>query len=193
MRLIKPVKSEYSRFRKIRISSPFTSRALLVLLILLIISLFVNIKLIVFLTITIFLNATMENFRLKRGLPTDFELSTLSTVLVTIVFGLKWGIMTAIFSKLITSIATGNVLADHLFMIATYINAALIASLFPTVNVFWLGMVIIMINCILMFFISKNILGVLITENLSYTITNFTFNFIVFSIFSQLVLNLLRM
>lgn len=77
------------------------------------------------------------------------------------------------------------------FMILTYINAAIIAAIFSSVNVFTLGMIIVTINCIIMWFISKNILSLDPASNLSYAGTNFIGNFLVFSIFSEVVFKLL--
>ena len=191
MTLIKKTKAQYTKVKQLRLTSPLISRILIGLILLFIVSLFVKIKLVIFLVVVIFTNITMENFRLRANLPADFELSTFSTVLVTIAFGWKWGLVTAIFSKLITSIATGNILADHFFMIMMYIHASIWASVFRTVNVFGLGMVIVTVNCIIFWFISKNVLGLDVTSNLSYTSTNFVGNFLVFSIFSEIVLKLL--
>lgn len=191
MTIIKKTKAKYTKVKQFKITSPLVSRILFGLIILLLVSLFVNIKLIIFLIVVIFTNITMENFRLRANLPADFELSTFSTVLVTISFGWKWGIVTAIFSKLITSVATGNLMADHFFMIVTYLNAVIWATLFKTANVFALGMVIAAMNCVIMWMISKNALGLDPTSNLSYTGTNFIGNFLVFSILSEIVLKLL--
>lgn len=192
MKVIKKAKSRYSKVKQINLTSPLVTRILFGLVVLLVLSLLgFNVKLLLFLVISIVFNAFIANFQLKRGLPTDFELSTFSTVMVTLAFDLRWGIIIAIFSKLIASIYTGNVLADHFFMILTYINAAILAFLFTGLNPFLVGMIIVVINTIIMFLISKNILGLDITSNLSYTGTNFIFNFLVFSIFSKVVYGLL--
>ena len=191
MKPVRKTKSKYSRVNQLKITSPLVSRIIIAVILLLIISIFVDIKLVLFLAVVITTNIFMENFRLRANLPADFELSTFSTVLVTVAFGFKWGLLTAILSKLTTSIATGNVLADHIFMILTYINAAVIASLLRGMNIFTLGMIIASINCIIMWLISKNVLGLDISSNLSYTGTNFIGNFLMFSIFSEIVLRIL--
>ena len=192
MKVIKKTKSQYSKVKQVNLTSPLVTRILFGLIILLFLSLLgFNIKLLFFLVISIVFNAFLANFQLKRVLPTDFELSTFSTVMVTLAFDLRWGIIIAIFSKLIASIYTGSVLADHFFMILTYINAAVLAFLFTGLNPFFVGMIIVTINAVIMFLISKNILQIPIHQNLSYTGTNFIFNFLVFSIFSQVVYGLL--
>lgn len=191
MKVIKKTKAQYGKVKQFKIATPLISRITFAAIILFVLSRFVDWRMVVFLVVVIFINISMEKVRLRANLPADFELSTFSTVLVTIAFGIQWGIVTAVFSKLITSIATGNLLADHFFMIATYINAALWASLFAGVSIFGLGMGIVTLNCIIMFMLSKNLLGLDPTSNLSFTGTNFIFNLIVFSIFSEIVKGLL--
>ena len=160
-------------------------RILIGTIILLALSLFIDIKLVIFLAIAIAFNSYLALFQLQKGLPTDFELSTFATVLTTMTFGLKWGLFVAVFSKAIASIYSGSIIVDHLFMILTYINAAFIASVFSGTGVRTLGMIIIIINCMLMAFISHNILRLDPTANISYTATNFIFNSVVFLAFSE--------
>lgn len=194
MKIIKTTKSQYSKIKSIRLNSPFFTRIIFGSVILLLFKLIfgMDIKLILFLILAAVFNSLLQTFQLARGLPTDFELSTFTTVMVTAVFGLKWGIFNAIFSKMVACIYTGSIVADHFFMIATYINAAILTSLFGSSNLLVLGFIIVMINSILMFTISKNILGIDITANLSYTGTNFIFNALTFSIFTEIVHGLLR-
>jgi hypothetical protein len=193
MKLIKTTKSQYSKLKSVKLNSPFVSRLIIGSFILLMIKVVfgIDIKLMLFLILAAVFNSMLQTFQLTKGLPTDFELSTFSTVLVTVRFGLGWGILNAVLSKLVASIYTGNIVVDHFFMIATYINAALIASLFGAGNVLLLGFIIIIINSILMFLISKNILGIDVTANLSYTGTNLIFNALVFSIFTEIVYKIL--
>ncbi len=191
MGLIKKTKAKYSKVKQLKLDAPVVSRALFVLISLIFISIFIDIRLVVFLVAATMFNAWLADFQAKRGFPTDFELSTFSTVIVSSTFGLKWGIFIAIFSKLFASIFTGNLLADHFFMIMTYINAAVLASFIHAGSILYLGMGIVIVNAVLMFLISKNILGLDITSNLSYTTTNVLFNLIVFSIFSELVYSIM--
>ena len=129
MKIIKRTKAQYSKIKSIRLTSPFFSRIILGSLILLIIKLIfgIDIKLMIFLILAAVFNSMLQSFQLARGLPTDFELSTFSTVMVTLNFGLGWGIINAILSKIVACVYTGSILADHFFMIATYLNAAVIA------------------------------------------------------------------
>ncbi|MEM2131268.1 MAG: hypothetical protein QXR96_01970 [Candidatus Woesearchaeota archaeon] len=192
MKIIKPVKSQYSKLKEFRINSPLLSRILIGSIFLLILSFFVNVKLIFFLIIAAVFNSVLQRFQLQTNMPTDFELSTFTTVLITASFGLKWGIVNAILSKLIASIYSGSVIIDHFFMIATYINAAFLTTIFGTANILFTGIIIVVINCILMFLISKNILGIDPVANTSYTITNLIFNSLIFSLLANPLFFLLR-
>ncbi len=113
MSLLKTTKSQYSKVKSIKLNSPLVTRLLIGSIIILILSLFVNIKLVFALILAAVFNSMLQTFQLKRGLPTDFELSTFTTILITLVFGFKWGVVNAIFSKLIASIYTGNVVVDN--------------------------------------------------------------------------------
>jgi hypothetical protein len=191
-KLLKKTMYKFAPLGAYKLNSPLISRILISTIILYILNFFINVKVLIFLIVAIITNASMERFRLNTGgWPTDFELSTFSTVLVTLAFGIKWGIVAAIFTKLITSISTGNVIPDHFFMIGTYILAAIITVIFGGSNVFLIGMIVTTINCIIMFTLSKNVLGLPIHQNLSYTISNFIFNFIIFSILGQIVFKVL--
>ncbi|MBN2421708.1 hypothetical protein JXB41_00655 [Candidatus Woesearchaeota archaeon] len=150
-------------------------------------SFFINIWVLVFMIIVIIFNAKLALFQLQKGLPSDFELSTFSTIVMTQAFGLKIGIFTAVFTKVIASIYSGYVIADHFVMIGTYILAAIVASFFRGANTFTLGLIIVVMNNIIMFMVSKNLLRIDHTANISYTLTNFSFNLIVFSVFGNII------
>ncbi|MEM3374736.1 MAG: hypothetical protein QXE31_06005 [Candidatus Woesearchaeota archaeon] len=193
MKLIKPVKSQYSKLKEFRIRSSLINRILIGSLIILFLSFFVNVKLIFFLVVAAVFNALLQRVQLQTNMPTDFELSTLSTVLVTAAFGLKWGIVNAIFSKLVASIYTGSIIIDHFFMILTYINAAFLTTLFGSSNLVFTGIITVLINNVIMFFISKNILGIDPMANTTYTLTNLVFNSIMFSVLANPLLFLLKL
>jgi hypothetical protein len=171
----------------------FVKRVLFGSIIILLLSIFMDVRVLLFLLVAIIFNSQLYAFQLSKGLPSDLELSTFSTVLITVTFGIKWGILAAVLTKLIACIYSGSVLVDHIFMILTYINAALIAALFSGANIITLGLVIVVINCILMYFISKFFLSLDFTVNLCYTGTNLIFNIIVFLILAEPVRNLLLM
>ena len=156
-----------------------------------IVSNFINPKLAIFLFLTTAFNAMLQKFILKSGVPADFELSTFATIIATMGYGLKMGIMVAILSKLIAMIATAYFIADHFFMMFTYVVAAFLTTIFtaiaPGMDPLHLGMTIVVLNNILMYFMSAKIMRLDITSNLSYTLTNFFFNLIVFSVFIRFV------
>ncbi|MFH0874800.1 MAG: hypothetical protein V1859_02595 [archaeon] len=179
---------KYTQF----IKGPLFTRILLAAIVLFILSFFINIKMILFLIAAIVFNASLVTFQLDKGLPTDFELSTFTTVIMTMAFGLKAGIIAAIATKIIASVYTGSIIVDHMFMIGTYIFGALIANYFGGVGLPLIGFIIVITNNLIMFNISKFIIGLPITDNLAYTLTNFIFNMVVFSAFSSIVYYLVR-
>jgi len=144
-------------------------------------------KLLLFFITVVMFNAKLVLFQGQRGLPTDFELSTFGSVLVTVTYGWRWGLFWAVGSKLFASIYSGYIIADHFFMMFTYCVAVVLASAFSGVPILTLGLIIVFINAGLMFFISKNILGLDITSNMSYTGTNLMFNVVVFLTLSEVV------
>ncbi|MBT3464163.1 hypothetical protein HOD20_01820 [archaeon] len=152
-----------------------------------IVSRFINPKLAIFLFVTTAFNAMLQKFILKTGVPADFELSTFATIIATMGFGLKMGLLVAILSKFIAMVATAYMIADHFFMMFTYIMAAILTSIFisisPGIDPLTLGLTIVIMNNALMFFMSAKIMRLDITSNLSYTLTNFFFNLVVFSVF----------
>jgi len=197
MVLFRRVRSKYSKVPKLKLTSPFMVRFIIVLTALFLLSLFVdNMAIPIFLIVAIGFNTWLADFQGKAGMPTDFELSTFTTVLVTVsTNSLKWGIIVAIGSKLFASIFTGNLLADHFFMMLTYINAAIWTRIFghmAGVNILVLGLIIVIINSVLLYLISKNVLGLDIAANMSYTGTNLVFNLLVFSIFTIPIYNILN-
>ena len=159
----------------------------------LILSFFMDVKVLIFFILAIVFNTYLYAFQLGRGLPTDLELSTFSTVLITTTYGIKWGLITAVLTKLIACIYSGSVLVDHMFMILTYLNAAVLAMVFSFVNTTTLGLIIVVINCIIMYFISKYMLSLDFSINLCYTGTNLVFNFIVFLVLTEPVKLILTM
>lgn len=144
-------------------------------------------KLLLFFIIVVMFNAKLVLFQGQKGLPTDFELSTFGSVLVSMTYGLNWGLFWAIGSKLFASIYSGYIIVDHFFMMFTYCIAAIIASSMPNAPVMILGISIAILDSTIMFFLSKNVLGLDITSNLSYTGTNLIFNIVVFLTLGEII------
>lgn len=161
------------------------------LFIMLILSFFVPIKFIIFLVISTFFNAIVAKFNLMNGLPTEFELSTFSTILISSVYGLEFGIFNAIMSKIIANLYTGSFIVDHIFMISNYCLAAYLAHIL-IFNIVYVGIIITLLNNILMFTISKYILGITLPSNISYAFSNSIMNICLFLAFAEPILFLLK-
>ncbi len=151
---------------------------------LLAVSFFIPIKLVIFLILSAIINAFFAKFNLYNGMPTEFELSTFSTVLITAVFGLKFGIFNALMSKLVANIYTGSFIVDHIFMISNYCFAALLTDVFAF-DIVYLGILITLVNNLIMFFVSKYLLNISLPSNLSYIFTNIFSNICLFLSFAQ--------
>lgn len=165
-------------------------RLLLVGLIVIIISFFY--KKFFFMTLLIVLNALVLSIERRTGFSSDIELSTFSAVLVTMAYGLKWGILIAISSKLIACFYNALFRIDHLFMIGGYIIAAIIAHLIPGIGPMWVGFIAIIVVNAYIYFISKYVTMLSDFEIWVYGMSNVIFNFLVFSIFANPLLPLMR-
>jgi hypothetical protein len=146
-----------------------------------ILSFFVNIKLILFVVFCTIVNTWVVLSQAKNGLPTDIEFSTVGAVIGSSIFGLSVGIFLAIFTKLFTNFIKGKFIIDHVFQIASYCMAALIASYFHTGNMVALGLWITLITNVFMFLVSKYLIAVPLVDNLAYTVTNAIGNMIFFT------------
>ena len=152
----------------------------------LLISLFFPIKMMIFIAASIYFNAIVSNYNLRTGLPTEFELSTFTTIIAASSYGLKYGIFVAVISKLAACIYNGSFIIDHIFMILNYCIAAFIAYTFSGISIVPLGIMITLLNNTTMFFISKH-LGISLSSNISYVMTNIAFNFLLFTIFGNIL------
>ncbi|MCM2326151.1 MAG: hypothetical protein NDI94_06825, partial [Candidatus Woesearchaeota archaeon] len=138
----------------------------------LVLSFFINIKLVIFICLCTAINTWVVLLQAKNGLPTDVEFSTVSAVLGAMLFGITIGIFLAIFTKLFTSFIKGKFIVDHFFQVASYCIAALIAFYLHSPNVSSVGLWITLVTNIFMFMVSKYVIPVSIVDNLAYTLTN---------------------
>ena len=168
----------WEKLTKIDFSALF--RLLIVIIILIVIlSFFIDLKFIFFLLIVLFVNSRMERFQLRKGIPSRFELTTFTTVLVAVNYGLLLGILTGVFSRLFISFYTKNIAIDHFFLILSYVLTAAMAYFIP-LPIVPLGLLITMINNVFMFILGKFMLGFDITINSVLCFSNILINFLLF-------------
>jgi len=138
-----------------------------------------------FVSIAIVFNVSLAKFQMKNALPTDFELSTMSAVIASMIFGLNVGLFVGVSTKLIAIVLRGKFILDNLFQILSYCIAAWIAFHLSSWNIVTLGLIITILTNVFMFLISQYVLAVSIIDNLSYTVTNFIGNVLFFLVIAE--------
>jgi hypothetical protein len=153
-------------------------------------SFFIDIRPVIFLAVFSAGNAIVLSIDRYVQAPLDIELSTFSAVLMTTVFGLKWGIAAAVITKLAAIAYNRNIRVDHLFMIGGYVLAAFFASLFQ-MNIMVLGLIVTFLVNIYVLFISKFVTMLSDYEIIMYGSSNFIFNAVLFIGFSEFLQKIL--
>ena len=150
-------------------------------------------KQVIFIVIFSIINALLLSIERTTGISQDIEFSTFSSVLFTRVYGLKWGLFMAIFTKFVANLYNSTFRIDHLFMIVGYSIAALITHSLPGVNIMWVGIIATIVVNIYIYVVSKYITMLSMFEIVIYGSTNLIFNLLIFSIFSNPVAGLMRL
>ncbi len=177
------------RYRKLN----FDRRYLIVGLIALILSVFIDIKRFLFIAVFIVANCLLLSLDRYLSMPVDLEFSTFSAVLTTAAYGLKWGIFVAIATKFAAMLYNANIRIDHVFMIIGYCVAAWMASFFPGMNIVTLGMISTFMTNTWIFFVSKYITNLSPFEIFMYGSSNIIFNFVLFMGFGEVLLSIMRL
>jgi hypothetical protein len=149
-----------------------------------ILSFFIQIWPIIFLSMFCIANALLLTIDRYVNAPLDLELSTFSAVLMTLVFGLRWGLLVAVMTKIAAILYNKNVRVDHLFMIFGYAIAAIVASFMPG-GVVIVGIVATIMVNIYTLFISKFVTMLSSYEIFTYGLSNTFFNIVLFLGFSE--------
>jgi len=126
-------------------------------------------------------------FKYTYKFPTDFELSTFITIIVTRFFGLHWGIVSAILIKVVTSIGTNNFKVTHIGMIFSFVIAAIIANYTKALPILVVGILISLINAFYMYFVELHLFGIDMPRNLVYKISQISLTIFLFLIFGNIL------
>ena len=153
-----------------------------------ILSFFINIWPVIFISIFCIANAILLSIDRYVNAPIDIELSTFSAVLITTQYGLKWGIAVAILTKLAAIMYNKNIRVDHFFMIGGYVLAAFMANLLLGMPIVLLGILVTIITNTYVMFVSKFITMLSPYEIMMYGSSNFIFNSVLFLGFSEFFL-----
>ncbi|MEK6916335.1 MAG: hypothetical protein AABW92_01195, partial [Nanoarchaeota archaeon] len=149
-------------------------------------SFFINIWSLIFLSFFCVINAVLLSLDRYIQMPIDIEVSTFSAVLMTSVYGLKWGIAVAILTKVVAILYTKIVRVDHFFMMGGYVIAAVLANKFAGLNIIVLGIIVTLLTNVYVVFVSKFITMLSNYEIIMYGTSNFIFNVVLFVGFADL-------
>ncbi|MBI4149931.1 hypothetical protein HY488_00850 [Candidatus Woesearchaeota archaeon] len=130
----------------------------------------------IFTIINTFLKRGMLAF---QGLPLEIEVATLGSVVTTVLFGIKVGILTAVLTTFIASQLTRGISLYTPMMASGYVLAALMAWFVVPVSIATGGIVItIIVNAYLI--VIFHMVGYSLLENFMYGMSNIMLNAILF-------------
>jgi hypothetical protein len=173
-------KKRQIKYQKIKVNKKW----LIIGAVLWIISFFIDLPPIIFLSIFCVANAILLSVDRYVNAPVDLELSTFSAILMTKVFSLQWGVATGILTKIAAIIHNKNFTIDHIFMMGGYVIAAFMANMIQG-DILIVGILATIVVNIYVVFVSKFITMLSNYEIIMYGSTNTIFNTVLFIGFSQ--------
>jgi hypothetical protein len=156
-------------------------------------SILVDIRPVIFFTAFCVISAFFMIYERFVQMPVDFELFTFSTILMTLKFGLIWGLITAVATKMAAVLYNKDFNRNTLFSISSYVVAALVTHLLQVtgINLLVMGLIIIFLTNLYTFFMFRLVVQMDKYELLLYGGTNFLFNLVMvmgfFGIFAKLM------
>lgn len=180
-------KDQKIKYRRIYIQKKW----IIIGLCMLIISFFINLVPILFLSFFCVANALLLSIDRYVNAPVDLEFSTFSAVLMTVNYGLRWGLAVAILTKVAAILYNKNITIDHFFMMGGYMIAGLIANTLPSMHIVLLGIIVTLIVNLYIVFVSKFITMLSNYEIIMYGSTNIIFNSVLFIGFSELFMKIM--
>lgn len=161
-------------------------------IVIILLSLIINIRAFLLLSFFSVINALFLTYERYVEVPLDLEFSTISTIFMTISFGLNWGLMTAIFTKIAHVIYNKDFNINSLFSMLGFVIVALVSQYYSLrMNILFFGICVLILVNVYNFLALKYINGLSSYVVLSYTISNFIFNLILLSSFSGVLTFLL--
>jgi len=184
--MIKRSKSSL-RYEKIKINRAW----LLLVLLVFILSFFIRIWPLVFLGLFCVINTSLLSFKRYFDGPIDFELSNAAAILMTIEYGVGYGIAAAILTKAVSMFYNKRIKINYFFMMSSYVVAAVLADLPLKLNVVQLGILVTFLSNMYLGLIRKFVVQYSMMEVILYGLTNILFNIVFFIGFSEIILFLM--
>jgi len=169
-------------YRKIKVDKKWILLGLAVWLL----SFFIDIMPILFITFFTVANTAMLSFKKYFDPPIDIELSTFASILITLEYSLFYGMIAAFLTKFVQMMYITKIKMAYFFMISSYMVAAFFASVFLGLGIVTLGIIVTIISNIYLAVVRKFLLGYSPIEVLGYGITNFIFNSVLFIGFAEI-------
>jgi hypothetical protein len=162
-------------------------------LVMIFLSILVDIRPVIFFAGFCVLSAFFMIYERFVQMPVDFELFTFSTILMTLKFGLIWGLVTAVSTKMAAVFYNKDFNRNTLFSISSYVVAALSTHLLHTtgMNLVILGLIVIFLTNIYNFFVFRFVVQMDKYELMLYGGTNFLFNFVMIMGFFRIFMGLM--
>lgn len=151
-----------------------------------------NTAAIIIMTVFCIGNALLLSIDRYISLPIDMELSNFATILMSINFGLGFGLLTAILTKFADMVYNKRFKITYLFMISSYMVTAYFAFMFKDANIVTLGIIVTFISNFYLGLIRKFVTQYSIFEVILYGGSNFIFNSVLFIGFSQIINSVLK-
>ena len=169
-----------SRYLHIKIKPAHLYVIIAQLIFFLILTVRTNLRFALFFIFAVFFNARLGLFQVNAYFPTRMELTTLASVVGSAVFGTGYGFLTGFFCMIAGDYAHKKIRREDLLKILLILISAVLASAFPQ-NIRVIGILLITVSELLMYFFRKYILSLSRTVLFSRTISNMIFNYIIFA------------
>ncbi len=154
-------------------------------------SLIMDIRPVLFFTVFCVVNALFLTYERYVEVPLDLELSTFFTILMTLKYGLLWGILTAVFSKMASMLYNRDFNKNSIFSISSYVLAALLTNALHGLNLFFMGVLVILLVNIYSFLVFRFIVFLSSYELVLYNVSNVIFNIIIIMGFADIVMRIM--
>jgi hypothetical protein len=187
-RMYKKLGKQPSKGRKKYLPFVIDKRIILGGIIFILVSFFINIFPIVFLILFSIANTAILSFKRYFDAPVDPQLCTFASILMTMQYGLTYGLITAFLTRFVSMIYNKKIKIAYFFMISSYMVAALFTEVINSDNVVLLGIIVTIISNIYMVFIRKYVTQYSNFEVISYALSDLIFNSVMFIGFSEITL-----
>jgi hypothetical protein len=140
-------------------------------------------------------NALFMTYERFITVPLDIELSTFTTILMTLRFGLAWGIVTAVATKMAQVLYNKDFNMNSAFSILQYVLIAFSVHMIAgfSMPIIMLGFIGVVVGNIFGFLMLKYVNMLSNYECFSYMISNLIFNFVMFIGFAEFAYKLLSL